>query len=73
MKFLLQDAGVTDRQEGNRIDTDGCGTWEKGFIIEMPFIMKYALNTKGSCMLKGVQEKLFFFTIHCNPSLAYIA
>ena len=24
--------------------------------------------------IKGVQEKkLFFFTIHCNPSLAYIA
>ena len=24
-------------------------------------------------MLQGVQEKLCFFTIHCNPSLAYIA
>ena len=23
--------------------------------------------------IQGVQEKLCFFTIHCNPSLAYIA
>ena len=23
--------------------------------------------------VQGVQEKLCFFTIHCNPSLAYIA
>ena len=23
--------------------------------------------------LQGVQEKLCFFTIHCNPSIAYIA
>ena len=24
-------------------------------------------------LIQGVQEKLCFFTIHCNPSLAYIA
>ena len=24
-------------------------------------------------IIQGVQEKLCFFTIHCNPSLAYIA
>ena len=24
-------------------------------------------------LLQGVQEKVCFFTIHCNPSLAYIA
>ena len=24
-------------------------------------------------MIQGVQEKLRFFTNHCNPSLAYIA
>ena len=24
-------------------------------------------------LLQGVQEKLWFFTIHCNPSLTYIA
>ena len=24
-------------------------------------------------VVKGIQEKLCFFTIHCNPSLTYIA
>ena len=27
----------------------------------------------GHPVVQGVQEKLCFFTIHCNPSLAYIA
>ena len=31
------------------------------------FIGSISLN------IQGVQEKLCFFTIHCNPSLAYIA
>ena len=26
-----------------------------------------------TCYLQGVEEKMCFFTIHCNPSLAYIA
>ena len=36
-----------------------------------------SLKYKALCCLKkyiqGVHEKLCFFTIHCNPSLAYIA
>ena len=38
------------------------------------------VNVKSSCcccyiffVVQGVQEKLCFFTVHCNPSLAYIA
>ena len=27
----------------------------------------------GLCVIQGVQEKLCFFTIHSDPSLAYIA
>ena len=28
---------------------------------------------KNGANVQGVHEKLCFFTIHCNPSLAYIA
>ena len=28
---------------------------------------------KGTILLLGVREKMCFFTIHCNPSLASIA
>ena len=34
----------------------------------------WRLSLLGALLLvQGVQEKLCFFTIHCNPSLAYIA
>ena len=36
------------------------------------FLLKMA-GEPARIMLQGVLEKLCFFTIHCNPSLAYIA
>ena len=36
-------------------------------------VWTYPLNVCSKVQVQGVQEKLCFFTIHCNPSLAYIA
>ena len=49
-----------------------------GKLIEVYWFGSYCYiwnrhMTLYSDLVQGVQEKLCFFTIHCNPSLAYIA
>ena len=43
----------------------------------LTFQLHPSVTTSAACStsgdIKGVQEKLWFFTIHCNPSLTYIA
>ena len=36
-------------------------------------MVTYTIGPRWVRVVEGVQEKLCFFTIHCNPSLAYIA
>ena len=38
---------------------------------KLKFMSKFSIQFEN--YIQGVQEKLCFSTIHCNPSLAYIA
>ena len=47
------------------------GGSERG--LEVDSVCRVSVHIFISSDIQGVQEKLCFFTIHCNPSLAYIA
>ena len=56
------------REEGGMGGEGVGGGSERGLEVD-----RVSVHTFISSDIQGVQEKLCFFTIHCNPSLAYIA